>query len=101
MNITETASAELKRVIESIEDPNTGIRIFATEGSCCGPSIQMDVANQIGVNETAVKLDGIDFFIDNTLQETLVDVTLNFNDGMFSLDGLKKEGDCNSCDHAH
>lgn len=101
MKITEPASNELKTVLKNVDNPNSGIRIFATEGSCCGPSIQMDIAEKIGLGETAVNISGINFFIDNTLEEKLLTVTLNFNDGMFSLDGLKQDGDCNSCDHSH
>lgn len=93
MKLSAKAKEELLKVIETIDDDSKGIRIYSTQG-CCGPSVQMDVANTAQVGETAVSIDGVDFFIEDSLNETLTDVTLDHNGFGFLMNGLKKSGSC-------
>ena len=91
MNITVQAANELKKVLDNFGKEGAGIRIFSARG-CCGPSVQMDVAQQIANGETNVFLDGIDFFVANELLSELTDVTVDFGPNGFRLTGLKKSG---------
>jgi Fe-S cluster assembly iron-binding protein IscA len=93
MNITEQASTELKKVLNNFESPGAGIHIYNAQG-CCGPSIQMDIANQPANNEIVVNLEGIDFFVDKELLKTLAAVTIDFGSNGFRLNGLQKSGGC-------
>ena len=90
MKITEQAQIELKKALDSFDKPGSGIHVFSTQG-CCGPSIQMDIATQIGNGETAISLEGIDFFVANDLMPKLAEVTIEFGSNGFRLTGLKKE----------
>ena len=93
MNITEQASAELKKTLVSFNKPGAGIHIFSSQG-CCGPSIQMDITTQVGTAETSISMQGIDLFVANDLLTTLEDVTIEYNSNGFLLAGLKKSGGC-------
>lgn len=93
MNVTEQATAELKKIIATFENPKTGVHIFSGEG-CCGPSIQMDIEHQVGKDETILSVNEIDFFVSNDLLPQLENVTIEFGDKGFRLAGLVKSGGC-------
>ncbi|MDI3527587.1 MAG: iron-sulfur cluster assembly protein [Tenuifilum sp.] len=94
MKLSEKAKNELTRVLDETGENANGIRIYNSQG-CCGTSIQMDVASHAENGETAINIDGIDFYIENVLIETLTDVTLDHNGFGFLMNGLKKEsGGC-------
>jgi Fe-S cluster assembly iron-binding protein IscA len=94
MKITEQAQVELKKALESFDKPGSGIHIYSTQG-CCGPSIKMDIATQIGNGETVISLEGIDFFVAGDLLPKLAEVTIEFGSNGFRLTGLEKAS--NSC----
>ena len=89
MKITETAQLELKKALDSFDNPGSGIHLFSTQG-CCGPSIQMDIAAHVGIKETVMSIYGIDFFVENDLLTTLDSVTIEYGSNGFRLNGLKK-----------
>lgn len=93
MKLSEKAREELIKVLESVGESAKGIRIYSSSG-CCGPSVQMDVANQPQPGEISVNIDGVEFYIENALTETLVEVTLDQNGFGFLMNGLKKTGSC-------
>lgn len=93
MIVTQSAQEELKKAIDSFNQPEAGIRIFGTSG-CCGPSIQMEIVNHVAQGETVVSQQGIEFFVANDLLTTLEKVTIDFGANGFRLDGLKKSGSC-------
>lgn len=90
MKITDQAQTELKKALDSFDKPGSGIHVYSTQG-CCGPSIQMDIAAQIGNGETVISIEGIDFFVSNDLTPKLAEVTIEFGSNGFRLTGLKKE----------
>ena len=93
MKITETAQLELKKALDSFDNPGYGIHLFSTQG-CCGPSIQMDIAAHAGSKETVISIDGIDFFVENDLIATLDGVTIEYGANGFWLAGRKKSSGC-------
>lgn len=93
MKLSAKAKEELSKVLETFNNESKGVRIYGTQG-CCGPSVQMDVANAPQTGETATNIDGIDFYIENSLIETLSEVTLDHNGFGFLMKGLKKSGSC-------
>jgi hypothetical protein len=54
----------------------------------------MDVANVAQQGETAINIDGVDFSIEDSLTETLAEVTLDHNGFGFLMNGLRKSGSC-------
>jgi len=54
----------------------------------------MDVANAPQLGETTTNIDGVDFYIEDSLTETLAGVTLYHNGFGFLMKGLKKSGSC-------
>jgi len=93
MKITDQAAIELKKALAEFDKQEAGIHIFSTAG-CCGPSIQMDIEQHVGADETVISLHGIDFFIANDLIYKLADVTVEHDTKGFRLAGLPKNGSC-------
>jgi len=93
MKITENAATQLKNFLNQYNDENMGIRIFEAQG-CCGSSIQMDIAPNLGSNEILVNLNDINFFVQESLIKKLETVTIDFSMQGFILQGLEKNKDC-------
>lgn len=91
MNITNQAAIELKKSLAEFDKPTAGIHLFSTAG-CCGPSIQMDITQHVGSNETDISIQDIEFFIANDLISQLADVTIEYGSNGFRLAGLQKSG---------
>lgn len=94
MKITEQAKDEIQKALEGFNKPGSGIHILSAQG-CCGPSIQMDIATHVGNGETALIVEGIDFFVTNDLLPAMADITIEYGSNGFRLNGLKKNsGGC-------
>lgn len=92
MNITDQAAIELKKIMTEFDKPGTGVRVYSTTG-CCGPTIQMVIAPNVGNEETIISIQEIDFFVANDLISRLAEVTIEYDSNGFRLAGLKKSGD--------
>jgi Fe-S cluster assembly iron-binding protein IscA len=95
MKITEQAQIEFKKALEEFNQPGAGIRVFSTQ-SCCGPSIQMDISTQAGVNETIISIDELDFYAATDLLPMLENITIDYGNNGFRLIGLEQKG-CGCC----
>lgn len=93
MKITDEAAIEIKKAIAEFNKPESGIRIFNKVG-CCGSSIQMDIVQFIGKEETAISVQDIDFFVSNDLVTKLENVTIEFGSNGFRLLGLPNNESC-------
>ena len=91
MNATSQALEELKKVLNSEENPLTGIRIFTQQG-CCGPSVQMSVSDHALNDDKIITIGSINFFIASSAEEMMSGVTLDFGPGGFKLEGMKRNG---------
>lgn len=93
MKVTEQAIERLKIAIEQYNIPGCGVRLFTSSG-CCGPALQMDIVNQLSAGDKMVSIHDIDFFVEPQADEMLAEVTIDFRENGFKLDGLKKSGGC-------
>jgi len=94
MKITTEAQTELKKAIDGFNKPGAGVHLHSTQG-CCGPSVQMDIATQVGSGETVISLDGIDFFVPKDLLPQLENITIEYGWNGFRLKDLQKSsGSC-------
>lgn len=89
MQITEEAQKELKKALDGFNKPGAAVHMHRTQG-CCGPSIQMDIATQLGSGDTLVSFEGIDFFVPKDLLPQLGNLTIEYGWNGFRLKGLEK-----------
>jgi Fe-S cluster assembly iron-binding protein IscA len=93
MKVTSAALEALSEVLSQTENPQAGIRIFAQDG-CCGPGLQMAIAENILPNDKLISVDPVNFFVEEKAGEMLEGVTIDFGERGFRLDGLKRSGGC-------
>lgn len=93
MNATSPALDELKKVLKSEENPQAGVRIFAGK-SCCGPSLQMSVEKEALTGDKLITLDSVNFYIAQSAEEMIENVTLDFGPDGFKLEGFKRNTCC-------
>ncbi|MDZ7634374.1 MAG: iron-sulfur cluster biosynthesis family protein [Bacteroidales bacterium] len=91
MNATQLAIDELKKVLNSEETPESGIRIFSQQG-CCGPALQLTVTENGTSGDNVVTIDSVNFYIAPDAVTMLEGVTLDFGSNGFRLEGLRRAG---------
>ena len=93
MKVTPSAIEELSKVLVQLDNPQAGIRVFAQDG-CCGPGLQMSLADTITTGDKLLTIDNVNFFIDEKAAEMIEGVTIDFGPSGFRLLGFKREGGC-------
>jgi Fe-S cluster assembly iron-binding protein IscA len=93
MKVTESALKQFKQSIDQNETPGSGIRLFTSQG-CCGPSIQMSVVVNPGAGDKILTFGDVDFFVEPQAEQKLTDISIDYRDDSFKLDGMKKASSC-------
>lgn len=91
MNVSQSALKELEKILNSEGMPAAGIRIF-TQLGCCGPAIQMSIAENPSPGDLQISFDSVIFFIEEAANDIMAEVTLDYGPGGFRLIGLKRSG---------
>ena len=91
--VSAQAAEQFKEIIASLEERPAGVRIYSG-GGCCGPSVQMELAEAIRPGEIQVDVEGVPFFIAPDFLPELSMVTIDFTEGGFRLLGFKRSEGC-------
>lgn len=91
--VSDKAAEQFKEILASLEERPAGVRIYSG-GGCCGPSVQMELAEAIRPGEMEVNLEGVPFFVTPGFLPELNTVTIDFTDGGFRLLGFKRSEGC-------
>ncbi|MEI6048657.1 MAG: iron-sulfur cluster biosynthesis family protein [Bacteroidota bacterium] len=93
MNATPQALDQLKKALNSEENPLAGIRVSAQQG-CCGPALQMAVTEKASTGDNLITIESVNFFIFPQAEELIEGVTVDYGPDGFKLLGMKKSGGC-------
>ena len=93
MQVTPNALNELRQILDTVDNPSAGIRIFVQQG-CCGPALQMSSVEKASPNDKVISYDFVNFFVDPLAEEMLTGVTIDCSPKGFRLEGMKKTGSC-------
>lgn len=93
MHITKNALEEFKNILCNSKDNMSGIRIFTQQG-CCGPRINMSLAEKSINDDKVILIDSVTFYIENSAEKMLSDVTIDHVENGFILKGLENKGGC-------
>jgi len=93
MNATPQALDQLKKTLNSEENPLAGIRISTQQG-CCGPALQMAVTEKASTGDKVITIDSVNFFISSQAEGMIEGVTVDYGSDGFKLNGMKKSGGC-------
>jgi len=91
--VSDKAAEKFREIIDSMEERPAGVRIY-NSGSCCGSSIQMELAENIRPGEMQIDIEDVPFFVATELLPDLSPVIIDFSDEGFRLLGYKRSEDC-------
>ena len=98
-NLTDTAAAKVKSLIESEDDP-TGLvlRVAVRPGGCSGYSYEMFFDTDVADDDLQVERGDVKVVIDPASQQLLKGATLDYKDGLqgagFSINNPSAERSC-------
>ena len=93
MNATPQALDQLKKALNSEENPLAGIRISAQQ-ECCGTALQMAVTEKASTGDKVITIESVNFFISSQAEELIEGVTVDYGPDGFKLNGMKRSAGC-------
>ena len=78
LKVTEAASAQLKKLLESHSPNAVGIRLAVNEGGCNGLTYAMDFAEKKDTADEVMELNGVSLLIDPMALMYLVGTEMDF-----------------------
>ena len=98
IELTETAVAALRSVIETTSTPVVGLRLSAQAGGCSGYQYQMGLVECAEPGDFSCEKRGLNIFIDPDSVVLLAGTTIDFVDGLegsgFSFDNPNAKSTC-------
>jgi len=82
LTLTESAQKAIQRFIDSAESPVGGLRISVTGGGCSGMQYGMNFEEAAGSEDTILKFDELQIFVDTESASMLDGVIVDFLDSM-------------------
>lgn len=105
LTISDSAAEKAKQILKAEGKQDWGIRVYAVEGGCCGPSYGMDLDEKPSEGDSVVEKNGIKIFVDKNTSKKLDGMKIDFiDDGErqgFILSGGKAPScgsGCSSCE---
>ncbi len=87
INITERAIEQFMLILHQSTEPESGIRISATQSKCGNP-LRMDIEEESYYGDNVKMLNGINFFIEKEAERFLRLVTIDFTGINFKIEGI-------------
>ncbi|MGY9018696.1 MAG: HesB/IscA family protein [Alphaproteobacteria bacterium] len=78
LKVTEAASSQLKKLIETHSPDAAGIRLAVNEGGCNGLTYAMDFAEEKGAADEVMEINGVQLMIDPMAVMYLVGTEMDF-----------------------
>ena len=95
LTLTDSAVKRFKEMLVEKKANDYGIRIFASESGCCGPSLAMDIAEGAEKGDITLEKDGLKVFLESEAHALLSEATVDFSDQRgFILSGIKQSSCC-------
>jgi iron-sulfur cluster assembly protein len=96
LKISDLAVKEFKTFLNNTETPSAGLHVYLRQGSCCGPSVGLELAEEPVENTTEFDFQGLKVFMLQETADSLNGATIEFvedpeNPG-FRLQWEKKQG---------
>jgi len=77
LRVTSRALEKMKEVLREVGG-EAGIRIFVTEGCCCGPQYGLAIEDSEYEGDKIVNVDGVKFYIDSFSAERVGEIELDY-----------------------
>jgi Fe-S cluster assembly iron-binding protein IscA len=93
VTMTSSAAEQLKSFVQASGIPGGVVRLFLTEGGCCGPGFALDVVPLPEVADVPVIHDGTALYVQKEAAALLDNVVVDFQN-TFIFHGLQQSGCC-------
>jgi len=80
ITISDAAAEKAKEVLTAEGKANWGLRIYTTEGGCCGTSYGMDIDEKPKEGDAVIEKNGLKVFVDKNTSEKLDGMGIDFID---------------------
>lgn len=77
-SISDTAAEKAKEILTAEGKADWGLRIFVSEGGCCGPSFEMDIDEKPGNEDLVTEKNGLKVFTDKRTHEGLKGLQMDY-----------------------
>jgi len=98
INITESALAVVRKLLEEKDVPDHGLRVFVAGGGCSGLQYGMALEAEPRPYDQVIENDGVKVFIDPTSMMYLSDAVIDYEDsimgGGFKIDNPNAVSTC-------
>ena len=81
--LTDSAVAQIKKLIERDARAGCGLRIAVTDGGCSGFSYKLDFDNQQRPDDMVLDRNGVKVYVDNGSAPYLAGIVIDFVDGLY------------------
>jgi iron-sulfur cluster assembly accessory protein len=78
ITLSDVAAEKIKEILKAEGMPNAGLRVYASGGSCCGPSYEISIDDKSGDGDTVVENKGAKLFVDDATGKALNGAELGF-----------------------
>jgi len=101
MEISNTAVSEFKRILVEENSADGAIKIFRSEGGCCGPSFGISITKSGEGGDDFIEKDGLKVFAEKAVLQDLEGATIDFinegDQGGFIISGNSCGEGCSCC----
>ncbi len=80
LTVTAPAQTKLSELVNQVEDPIEGIRVYATPGGCSGINFGMSFTDQVNENDNILECEGFKVIVDVGTMQYLRGVEIDFVD---------------------
>ncbi|NWJ47803.1 MAG: iron-sulfur cluster insertion protein ErpA [Chloroflexi bacterium] len=78
ITLTDSATDQLKKIIEEENDSTLGLRVFVAGGGCSGFQYQMVLENEIRDGDEITELNGVKLYVDSFSQKYIDGAEIDF-----------------------
>lgn len=82
LQVTPTAVAKVKQLVQEEDNPNLKLRVFVTGGGCSGFQYGFTFDENQAEDDTVVETDGITVLVDAMSIQYLQGSTVNYEEGL-------------------
>jgi iron-sulfur cluster assembly accessory protein len=102
MQMTETAAAKVKELLQEERKPEVALRVAAQPGGCCGFQYSMLLTDSVSDQDHTEEHQGVRVVIDKFSAPLLSEATIDFDDSLdrsgFAIENPLGGGGC-TCGH--
>jgi iron-sulfur cluster assembly accessory protein len=80
VTITDKAAEKATAILAAEGKDNWGLRIYSSEGGCCGPSYGLDIDERPSADDEVIEKNGLMVFVDKNTLPALTGMQLDYYD---------------------